>query len=74
MAIISSFKGRYVAIYDNGNGNGFPKWSVRQNGSIAEFYPNGNCNGIPELSVKGADDLRDVLEFVFYLFIYGFRA
>jgi hypothetical protein len=24
--------------------------------------------------VKGAEDLRDVLEFMFYLFIYGFRA
>jgi hypothetical protein len=24
--------------------------------------------------VKGAEDLRDVLEFMFYLFIYGFHA
>jgi hypothetical protein len=24
--------------------------------------------------VKGATDLRDVLEFMFYLFIYGFHA
>ena len=64
----------YLVVYDNGNCNGMPFWSMKKSSRCCEVYPNGNCNGIPELAVKGAEDLRDVLEFMFYLFIYGFRA
>jgi hypothetical protein len=63
----------YLELYDNGNCNGIPKWSMRKSSRCCEFYPNGNCNGIPEKSVSGVDDLRDVIEFMFYLFIRGFR-
>ena len=62
-------KGQTVYVYDNGNGNGMPKWTIRKKGRIAEFYRNGNCNGIPEEAVSGVDDVRDAIEFMFYLVI-----
>lgn len=62
-----------LEIYENGNCNGFPVLSLRKSARGCEFYPNGNCNGIPEKSVSGVDDLHDVIEFMFYLFIRGFR-
>ena len=60
--------------YQNGNCNGMPYASMTTQRGYHVIYDNGNCNGMPELSVKGALNVCDVLEFMFYLFIYGFHA
>ena len=58
-----------VEVYPNGNGNGIPEWYFEKRGHRVEFYPNGNGNGIPVYSFDGVDDVRDVIEWVFYLYI-----
>ena len=59
----------YIKVYRNGNCNGFPFASMEIAGSTCMFYDNGNCNGIPEQSVSGVEDIRDVIEFMFQLFV-----
>jgi hypothetical protein len=46
-----------------------PQWYFEKRGHMVTFYPNGNGNGIPVYSFDGADDVRDVIEWVFYLYI-----
>ena len=58
-----------VEVYPNGNGNGMPQWYFEKRGHMVTFYPNGNGNGMPVYSFDGVDDVRDVIEWVFYLYI-----
>jgi len=65
-----SFKGdNAVEFYPNGNGNGIPDIYFEKCGRTVYYYPNGNGNGIPIYTVDGVNDIRDVIELVFYLFI-----
>ena len=58
-----------VEVYPNGNGNGMPEWYFEKRGRMVLFYPNGNGNGFPIYSFDDVNDVRDVIEWVFYLYI-----
>ena len=58
-----------VGFYPNGNANGMPVYFFRKSGRMVEFFPNGNANGMPTRAINGVNDIREVIELVFYLFI-----
>ena len=58
-----------VEFYPNGNGNGIPELYFEQCNRTVYYYPNGNGNGIPIYTIDDVNDIRDVIELVFYLFI-----
>ena len=59
-----------VVFYPTGNANGIPDiaYFVKR-GRTVYFYPNGNGNGMPTATIAGANDIREVIELVFYFFI-----
>jgi hypothetical protein len=59
-----------VVFYPTGNANGIPDiaYFVKR-GRTVYFYPNGNGNGFPTATIAGANDIREVIELVFYFFI-----
>ena len=65
-----SFKGDdAVEFYPTGNANGTPEAFFEQRGRTVYYYQNGNGNGIPIYTIGNVNDIRDVVELVFYLFI-----
>jgi hypothetical protein len=65
-----SFRGdNAVEFYPNGNGGGMPEAYFEKRGRMVTYYPNGNGNGMPICAIDGAGDVRDVIEWVFYLYI-----
>ena len=65
-----SFRGdNAVEFYPNGNGGGMPEAYFEKRGRMVTYYPNGNGNGMPICAIDGANDVRDAIELVFYLFI-----
>jgi hypothetical protein len=66
-----SFRGENaVVFYPTGNANGIPDIAYfEKSGRTVYFYPNGNGNGFPTATIDRVDDIREVIELVFYLFI-----
>ena len=60
-----------VEFYPNGNGGGIPTKYFEKRGSRILFYNNGNGNGFPEYSFDKVNDIREVIEWAYYLYITG---
>ena len=59
-----------VVFYPTGNTCGIPNIAYFEKcGRTVYFYPNGNGNGNPTATIDKVDDIKDVIDLVFYLFI-----